>query len=1798
MYNSHHFSEAGSAAPGPWDEPEEPADEQLWSEFCELYPEGDEPSSDERGITAETVLRPKCSRCIIFRDNCVHYLNAISDLSPRITALEALKPENKMLKKLNADLTTQLEEGMQVEQTLKARVAAAEEETTKKHANEASVWRVKYEKTVDICERIQERRKKETANFDKMLNLAEGYKKELEATKAKVLEDRQQNILFMEASRKHIPSLFTLLKDIMANPAFKTAFPTSLQDEAARLCSPNVKKALRVHDELDEEDHMTEELERLVCAGPSSVPTVGLSQRSGSHISAEFLENSVARPESAGPTTVAPDFVLSELNDEEADNLLAAGAEAATIAPAVSRVAGRGGRGRGGGSRRGRGSKQIHTPSKFAASVDHDELARRYNEMLEAKLKRGDREASEPCSSGLKHMSIHGKKTVSIRQQQEAQMKVSIKEKVALMKKMDGALKKAAETLDDEELSLEKDLQTSDAPEVGQNDKLGNEGIAAMLMEDLQPAGDVDLAKNQHQAVTVSEPLKEGDGDRQPMDSQDHIADMVPEEAMDATASDPCGHGGIEEEAQGEPEVALRDAESQQLEKAAEQTNSVEEVVSRSEATTTAGIPGSPTKIVKPSIEDPEAEVGVLAAESAPALETAADEAANVAKVSQLEEGGDKEEVTSNVQKKPALAEPELGQPSPEQASNVTEKDNVAKVFVKPPKPHLAKDTKRALGLMRRLEVDLKEKVEPIPGLSGNSKRRTSREERLRRDTTQAASDTTTATTASPAKSESASLSSEPKDPVTSATHELNEEPHPIGTKETDAAAVNAAHGKEIATKIESKPAKSKEPPAMEPNDTDDDLVGSILAGARTNTVEPPKVPHGSQEPASAISKANSKSPVKNISSAVAQESTGTGVTVDRGRRRSQITEGALAKADGEQKLRTDVVASTESSGASSHVLRSQKNAAAPVPSAAPKSSMKSPDSSGTTDHSSAPEEKVQRRGRGRPRRLSGEKTESKQGGPEEELKSPPQKTSHIYPGTRSRASALMSPTPSRPSSQDGSSEEDVPPRRGGKHGNVESTASEPRFTRSTRSRTESFTSPTSSRRSSRLNSAESEQASSARKISSSQEAQKLEKKQHCDGKKKPTPPVDEKLEKGKRDRDGKDLASQSGQKPKKEQLKTDEGNTRSLRKRSFQNVEAFPVSPPPLSSKRLKTLSVQLNVDSSPASRTRTKLDTTSTPIEALEYGPHSRVKSRTGPVAPRKRKAEDESSQKKSAPTADNLSEDSTDDEDRLCVAEEEEEEELPPQASQTSVSQAVEHDEDEEERLVIDAEEDENGEDERGAKKNEDDGDTVAASELPREAEEEAKMPEDAENSQNDEAAESSPVLAKTRKASSQSSKVPPSSDETPQSGSRPSASSAHRRSLRTATATPKQPKDVDMSSSSTPQQPKAPSRKGRGSTADTPKRNADAEESATAQSNVGAAVRGPKRRLEEPIPENGSAVKKAATSESALQKKLHGALLSEQKIEVIRKTLGEAVDEIAKMDPEDFAATMVKCSLNLPSGDMWTIVQGNHRCSEPVDIHNKKENAFVSIARELSGNAYVWVEYVKKMVTTMAGQTPNVVSSTRYIRLLCQALSQAGNLLTNEEKKSYLRAALTRIFLDDTGIAIKATTYVLLSSSYELLDWMNDKNDPFSLLLSLAVTAAQITQEETAILNIATAYFFTGSAAVDVIKGLVGGMLGESIERIKAAMKPRAAEGERAWGEAAMVTSRLVLCVNLVFKGLGYRDNSALSREFCELLQSNIPTIRDLRDEVEKLSSVRPWMEVYLEAIQSVLVLVKTLSHYEI
>ncbi|VDP12567.1 unnamed protein product [Heligmosomoides polygyrus] len=136
---------------------------------------------------------------------------------------------------------------------------------------------------------------------------------------------------------------------------------------------------------------------------------------------------------------VEPDAVL--MDDEEADKLLELGAEAISMpTPRSARTASARGRGRGRGKKgaAARSSRDLAAP---VSSANPEQIRKQYEEALASKLRRRDTTAEErpSTSAEVKHMSIHGKKMMSIREQQEAQMKVSIKDKVAMMKKKEEA---------------------------------------------------------------------------------------------------------------------------------------------------------------------------------------------------------------------------------------------------------------------------------------------------------------------------------------------------------------------------------------------------------------------------------------------------------------------------------------------------------------------------------------------------------------------------------------------------------------------------------------------------------------------------------------------------------------------------------------------------------------------------------------------------------------------------------------------------------------------------------------------------------------------------------------------------------------------------------------------------------------------------------------------------------------------------------------------------------------------------------------------------------------------------------------------------------------------------------------------------------------------------------------------------------------------------------------------------------------------------------------------------------------
>ncbi|ETN75880.1 hypothetical protein NECAME_03653, partial [Necator americanus] len=760
------------------EDPVEPATEQVWSELCELYLQDGDRQHDDR-----------------------------------ITQMDNF--ENALLKKQNADLTTQLEESIQGEQTLRARVTAAEEETLKvketlesleknhaavvraaeegkRHAHEASVWRVKYEKTLDVCERIQEKRKKQTINFDKMLDLAEGYKRELELTKVKACQEREQHAGLHEAVKKYTPRLYTLLKDIMAHPSFKTIYSANIQEEAETLCSADVRKAFNLsHSSEDEDDGMSAELERLVNADSSPEHLKLLSElplKSELNTTREVIHSPAARSAS-----VAVESVLSmELNDDEADDLLSAGAEASTMLPANVATRGTRGKARGRGSRRRRDSRHVHTPTTFTTTINHEEVTRRCNEILESKLKRSTKHGSEPCSSGMKHLSIHGKKTLSIREQQEAQMKISVKEKVAILKKSEEARSKVG--LNE---TKEQCLGSDSGAREAYNLRLQSSQIVSMAEADLSVArNDLTLSASPSPASSTveGETLGTVDGDAidllaleelgivyedgvlsnaKAVESdksivvgscgsatgleastqnviagdirliKDDVHDFV-NDAEKAEWAKPCSlqqSCDIEDETMNADDLATRNAVEKRSDKACELQPSPEEIVAAMEVTPLLN-PGpckpasDPSAEISPQDNSGEKLQAFMIVEDISTLErneemlnAESGQAHKNMRTNEDQQSG--EETSFNTEDMIPNSEGKLVEPFPERASSTAD-DKSTKVFVKPPKPHLAKETKRALGLMRRLEVDLKEKVEPIPEFRKKTKR-TSRE-RLRRE--------------------------------------------------------------------------------------------------------------------------------------------------------------------------------------------------------------------------------------------------------------------------------------------------------------------------------------------------------------------------------------------------------------------------------------------------------------------------------------------------------------------------------------------------------------------------------------------------------------------------------------------------------------------------------------------------------------------------------------------------------------------------------------------------------------------------------------------------------------------------------------------------------------------------------------------------------------------------------------------------------------------------------------------------------------------------------------------------------
>ncbi|KJH49256.1 hypothetical protein DICVIV_04636 [Dictyocaulus viviparus] len=438
--------------------------DQIMSEVAESVLENESGEEPIRRDTALRVLTAKCDHCVVFRANCVQALKALVDVTTQITNLEKLKPECELLRKQVAESQIQIEENLRTEHVMKARVTTAEAEASeakarfealekdydamakaaeegKKHMQEAINWRLKYDRTVDVCEKLQEKRKANKESFNKILSLASNLQKDVQRCKLLRQKDKkkiaklQSNLnRLTSAVRSYVPSLFNILETTMSSPFFKTEMPESVQVEAARLCSAEVQNVFGIDDtsvsiHVDEDDEgMTAELERLLCGvSNSSLSATNRMEFSDCPIGENLTNCSQVEH-------VMSD--LSQLSDKEADSMLELGAEAATFSESrvIVREKSEGKK----TIKKGRMTKDVGSLSATTIGANFDDFNRHYEELLATKLKRNDvTKESTKGAANSKHLSIHGKKTLSVRELQEAQMKVSIKEKVALMKLKD-----------------------------------------------------------------------------------------------------------------------------------------------------------------------------------------------------------------------------------------------------------------------------------------------------------------------------------------------------------------------------------------------------------------------------------------------------------------------------------------------------------------------------------------------------------------------------------------------------------------------------------------------------------------------------------------------------------------------------------------------------------------------------------------------------------------------------------------------------------------------------------------------------------------------------------------------------------------------------------------------------------------------------------------------------------------------------------------------------------------------------------------------------------------------------------------------------------------------------------------------------------------------------------------------------------------------------------------------------------------------------------------------------------------
>uniref|UniRef100_A0A1I7XDA0 Shootin-1 n=1 Tax=Heterorhabditis bacteriophora TaxID=37862 RepID=A0A1I7XDA0_HETBA len=369
-------------------------------------------------------MRTTCDRCCNMRANAQRALDSAIIMSRKIARFESMKTENIQLQRQLGEANMYVEETLRKHHEQETELNAAKLEASKAnkkladldkqyqiivekakeakdHANAANVWREKYERTCVIMEIVQEKRVKAQQRLDHALDVAMKNKKMNEESSKQIETLEVQNKMLKDQHkvfRKYVPMLYEILDSMI--------ILTSRSGEYNNL-SFKTKKAIDVV-------HRPET--RAILLGDKVTAHNEESQSD---------EEAVRTLEKA---LVKTNGILPALSDDDTTQ----GPELRTSVPRAPV------RGRGRGRARNLGRSEVIKNTSVLANalpvMDLTELERRHVEAMANKLKKTENNNSD--ASQINISSIHGKKGITVREQQAAQMQEKpVKERVAAMKR-------------------------------------------------------------------------------------------------------------------------------------------------------------------------------------------------------------------------------------------------------------------------------------------------------------------------------------------------------------------------------------------------------------------------------------------------------------------------------------------------------------------------------------------------------------------------------------------------------------------------------------------------------------------------------------------------------------------------------------------------------------------------------------------------------------------------------------------------------------------------------------------------------------------------------------------------------------------------------------------------------------------------------------------------------------------------------------------------------------------------------------------------------------------------------------------------------------------------------------------------------------------------------------------------------------------------------------------------------------------------------------------------------------------